>query len=117
MRRFIVLLAVGSLLAAGCATGPEDPEYSVRYEVTGTCSTVDVTIENEGGGVSQYADVAVPWRYSFPKAVGPDTFVYVSAQNQQQYGSVTATIYVDGRNWRSSTSSGAYVIATASGML
>ena len=41
-------------------------------------------------------------------------FLYVSAQNQNNSGSVTTKIYVDGKQKKESTSSGAYVIATSS---
>ncbi|MEX2444447.1 MAG: hypothetical protein WD492_12630 [Alkalispirochaeta sp.] len=74
---------------------------------------MDVTIENEGGGVSQFSDVPVPWGYEagFPR----ESFVYVSAQNQGYSGSVTVEIYTDGDLFKRSTSEGAFVIARASG--
>jgi len=74
-----------------------DGNYYVKYSVTGTASTVNITIENESGGTSQYSDVTLPWEYSFKAYAGTGTydylFVYVSAQNQGSSGSVTATIY------------------------
>ncbi|MBL7087099.1 MAG: hypothetical protein ISS28_08435 [Candidatus Cloacimonetes bacterium] len=92
-----------------------DTSIDVEYKVTGTASRVDVTYENEGGGTSQESNVSVPWTYSFTGE--PGDFVYISAQNQGQSGSVTVTIYTDGDKFKTSTSSGAYVIATASGSL
>jgi hypothetical protein len=44
-----------------------------------------------------------------------DEFVYISAQNNQD--NVTVKIIVDGDTFKESTSTGAYVIATASGLL
>ena len=102
------VLAAAILFIAGCSF-----EREVRYEVTGTAALVDITIENSSGGTSQYADVAPPWTYDFSAKV--DDFVYVSAQNATSTGSVTATIKIDGDTFKTSTSSGAYVIATASG--
>ena len=87
----------------------------VEYRVTGTALTVDLTIENEDGGTSQYSDQSLPWSYSYTGRT--DNFVYVSAQNQGATGTVTATIYIDGDVFKTSTSSGAYVIATASGSI
>ena len=53
----------------------------------------------------------------FSEKKSPGTFVYVSAQNNQASGTVVVTIYRDGEVFKTSTSMGAYVIATASGSL
>lgn len=93
---------------------------SIKYEVTGTASSVDLTIENKGGGTSQFSNVSLPWKYEFTKQKNDEydfVFLYVSAQNNGSFGTVTSTIYVDGDSWKSSTSSGSYVVATASGSL
>lgn len=89
----------------------------MKYEVLCTAipNLVSITIENEGGGTSQYTDVATPWNYQFEGSSGD--FVYVSAQNQQDHGNVTATIYINGGVFQTSTSSGAYVIASAYGSI
>ena len=92
-----------------------DTSISVTYEVTGSANAVDVTYENDDGGTSQEGEVPVPWSYTFTGE--PGDFVYISAQNQGESGSVTATIITDGDTFKTSTSSGAYVIATASGSL
>jgi hypothetical protein len=89
--------------------------YDVTYSVTGTAAAVNLTIENEDSGTSQFSDEPLPWEYSFTGESG--AFVYVSAQNQTDTGSVTATIYCDGDKLKTSTSTGAYVITTASGSL
>jgi len=110
MRR---LLLFPALLFSACSIF--DTTIDVEYRVTGSAQTVDITISNEGGGTSQFADQPVPWSYEFEGE--EDDFVYVSAQNQGETGTVTATIYKDGKKFKNSTSSGAYVIATASGSL
>ena len=46
---------------------------------------------------------------------GPGEFVYISAQNEGEYGSVTCRITVDGVVVSENTSSGAYGIATCEG--
>jgi len=86
---------------------------SVIYEITGSADTVDVTLNNATGGTSQYSDVDVPHKYAY--SYFSDDFLYISAQNQGEYGSVTVKIYLNGALYKSSTSSGSYVIATASG--
>ena len=116
----IGLLTLFIILFYNCENlfGPEEPEdviYNGKYQVTGTANTVFVTYENQSGGISQESDVSIPWSYSFQKKEGE--FVYISAQNEGANGSVTVTIYRDGYVFKTSTSEGAYVIATASGTL
>lgn len=103
------------VFALASCDNPLDSSINVKYKVTGTADTVDVTYENSDGGTSQESDVSVPWSYSFTGE--PGDFVYISAQNQGQTGTVTVTIYTDGDVFKTSTSEGAYVIATASGSL
>jgi len=101
------------LLINACALF--DDTYSIKYSVTGTTSSVDVTYENGDGGTSQKSDDSLPWTYSFTGYSGD--FIYISAQNQNDTGSVIATIYIDNEKYKSSTSEGAYVIATSSGSI
>ena len=116
--KYLSLFLIMFLLFLNCElTGPAGPTiYNVEYEVTGfPQNKVDITYENESGGTSQYSDVSIPWSYSFKREEGE--FVYISAQNQGQSGSITVTILRNDNIFKSSTSSGAYVIATASGTL
>lgn len=110
MRRFLVAL----FLFVGCSN-PFDFTIDVVYKVVGSAGEVSVTYENEDGGVSQISSVPTPWEYKFEGEEGQ--FVYISAQNQNASGTVTVIIERDGKSWKSSSSSGAYVIATASGSL
>ena len=98
-----------------CYDGTNYLNYTVKYQVTGTAATVDLTIENADGGTSQYSDKPVPWTHTFTSK--GDTWVYCSAQNQGNTGSVTVTIYVNEAKFKQSTSEGAYVIASASGSI
>ncbi len=86
---------------------------TVVYEVTGSASYASVTLNNSEGGTEQYSKVAIPWSYTDNSFA--DNFLYISAQNQGDSGTVTVKIYVDGAQFKTSSSSGAYVIATASG--
>jgi len=85
---------------------------TVRYEVGGSARWVDVTLNNSTGGTEQYGNVSTPshWAYSSFS----DSFLYISAQNQGEYGTVRVSIFVDDVEVKRATSSGAYVIATAS---
>jgi len=86
----------------------------VVYSITGSASAVDVTLENDTSGTSQFGDVVNP---SYTYWMRPGSFVYISAQNQGTTGEVTCTITSQGRVVAKSTSSGAYAIATCSGRL
>jgi len=44
-------------------------------------------------------------------------FIYISTQNSSNWGNVKVEIYVDGARFKHPYSSGAYVIASASGIL
>jgi hypothetical protein len=115
MRRLCLVLAL-LLLVAGCqAIGLGGGSHQVKYEVTGTATIVDVTYQNENGDASQLSKRLVPW--STTVTVGSGGFAYVSAQNAGESGDVTCTIYVDGTQKESNTSSGAFTICTASGTL
>jgi hypothetical protein len=96
------------------------PLYNVAYAVTGTATSASVTYTNEDGGTSQEANATLPWKYSFKaegsfETEGPS--VYLSAQNDGETGDVTVTIYKDYKEFKTSTSKGAHVIATAEGTL
>jgi len=87
--------------------------YRVEYEISGTASSVNVTLNNSTGGTEQYSTVLLPKKYSY--TTFSDSFLYISAQNNGSSGSVTVKIFLYGKLFKTSTSSGAYVIATASG--
>jgi hypothetical protein len=90
---------------------------TIKYEVTGSASYVNITLSNSGGNTEQISKARVPWSRSFSVSIEKDSyyFAYISAQNDGGSGSVTTTIYVDGKKFKSATSSGAYVIASAYG--
>jgi hypothetical protein len=89
--------------------------FKVQYRISGTASSVFVTLNNESGGTSQYSKVKLPVTYDYKKF--NDKFVYVSAQNEGASGSVTVEIYYKDKLLKKSTSEGEYVIATASGSI
>lgn len=88
--------------------------YRVTYEITGTTSGVSITLNNAQDGTEQ-GDYKLPFRKTYE--MQPGSFVYISAQNMYESGTVICKIYVDGEEVKTSTSSGAYVIATCSGSL
>jgi uncharacterized protein YceK len=116
MKKVIVLLAVLTVILSGCDFASRNLNQAIEYRVTGSTSTADLTFENSGGGTSQQSGVTVPWSYTF--TANPGDFLYISAQKDGNPATdVTVTIYAEGSVFGTSTSSGAYVIATAHGIL
>jgi len=112
----LAVLALSQCKAPGSTGTDSTPtSWSIRYEATGSTTYVDLTYENATGGTSQESGRPVPWSYSFTGHAGD--FVYISAQKDGGNGTVTVTIYRDGIVFKTSTSIGAYVIATAYDLL
>lgn len=88
--------------------------YVVEYVVEGTSTSASLTYSNESGGTEQL-DVKLPWRDLFFANSGFSA--YISAQNNNKVGSITVKILLNGIEVKQSTSSGAYVIASASGRI
>jgi len=107
---FTLVFAAGCNLLLG--------NHEIEYEITGTATTVDITMNNQDSGTEQHSNVSVPWTKSFSVNVsGGYYFAYISAQNNGSSGSVTVKIYKNGKLFKQATSSGAYAIATASGSI
>lgn len=130
----VIMMVIGAIMAR-LQTGPDasppddavpaadyssTPPEEVRYEVTGSVTkTADITYAT-ATGTSQQSDADLPLTddygntgLTFPYAAGQ--FVYILAQNDEEYGSVTCSIYVDGDLVSSNTADGAYAIATCEG--
>lgn len=128
-RRIRVFVGIASAAAVGLVIyiataygGDSTPQSTplpsitkVVYEITGTANSVSITLSNATGGTEQYGNAKVPQSITYSDF--KSSFLYISAQNNGERGSVTVTIYVNGRAVKTATSSGAYVIATASGSL
>lgn len=100
------LLALSGTSSAGTFAGED-----VTYEVTGSASEASLTYENGDGGTSQ-EKVALPW--SLTVKAPASNFLYISAQNEGDYGDIACTITVDGKVIKTSSSSGGYTIASCS---
>lgn len=107
----ILLVCMVGLIFVGC--NDTTTSSVVKYEITGTATSVSVTLQNATGGTEQYTSVSVPHTYTFNDYT--DWYLYIAAQNEGESGSVTVKILVDGEVIDTATSSGAYVIASASG--
>ena len=90
-------------------------EYNVIYKVTGSGDSYSVTYNDEQGNTCQLSSVSHGWYYFFKAREGH--FLYISAQNNSDYGNVTVQILVETGELKRATSSGGYTIATASAIL
>lgn len=125
------LMVAGLMIAAvtddddyepsGLTAGDDDGGLvRVRYEVTGSTSQADITYSDANGSTSQQSGIDVPMQtesgqtgLSFTMVEGE--FLYISAQNVEESGSITCRITADGVVIDEATSHGGYVIATCSG--
>ena len=99
-------------------TGPVEftPTGVVTYRVrVPPGCTGSITMAGREGTTQQFSNVRDGWEYSFMGS--PGQFLYLSVQNQCEHGSVSAIIMADGRIVNQASSTGAYVIASASGTL
>ena len=85
---------------------------ALEYRVTG--SRASLTYSNCTAGTSQASAANLPWSFTCA-SVPAGQFVYISAQNTGDSGTITVAIYKRGVLYRESSSTGAFAIATASG--
>lgn len=121
----VAALALVAACSSSQATAPAHTKpLRVVYDVTGSASTADITYSTPGGGTEQQSKVSVPLTMSASGRRGmlftgfsPGDFVYISAQNNGESGSVTCRIILDGVTVVENTSRGGYTIATCNGTL
>jgi hypothetical protein len=98
---------------------PMPNSHRVTYRVLPTKGydglVADLTYENATGDTEQLGNVGLPWSKNMD--VASETFLYISAQNQWEFGGVSCEIWVDGIKIKEANSKGAYVIASCSGSL
>lgn len=85
---------------------------ALEYRVTG--SRASLTYSNCSAGTSQIGAANLPWSFTCT-SIPTGQFLYISAQNTGDSGTITVQIYKRGVLYRESSSTGAFVIATASG--
>ena len=121
MTKLIFPAVLLCLLMVGCILlDPDSGPTIIKYEVTGTASSVYITMHNESSSLEELSDISIPWAkelivkptrdYTFEDA-GCAHFSYLSAKNNGDSGSITAKIYKNNEEIRTATSSGAGVTA------
>jgi hypothetical protein len=117
------LALVAVMLCACGSTKSNAPVGSstvqVVYFVEGTTKIADLTLET-ATGTKQENDVDVPVKtksglVGLHVTMPSGGFVYISAQNKQETGTISCRIEADGIEIASNESSGAYAIAQCDG--
>ena len=120
MKKLLLII----LLIVGCGKGDNTPR-DVRYEVTSKVydayypnipfnSKVSLTLKNQGDNTEQYSSIDSPYSYQLQAKKGQ--FLYIAAQAEEDNdATVTTKIYVNNQLFKTATSKGRFVIATASG--
>jgi len=93
---------------------PPPGAHRIEYVIEGDCGWASLTLQNAGGGTEQH-EVKLPAKYTM--VAMPGTFLYISAQNEGDKGSVHVEIRVDGVIVRRSNATAPHGIASASGRL
>lgn len=107
--RHLITVALLTSLFLSCK---KDEDRSVEYVVS--CSSCDLTYSNSSEDTEQNS-MSGSWNYRFTAV--KDQFLYISAQNNNSSGNVDVKILVGSNTFKHASSSGAYVIATASGSM
>lgn len=124
----VAVVVVGSVLGssgrepasgAPVAAPVVNSTVTVLYEVEGSTDYADVTMETPTGTEQISPDVPMvresDGRPGLEMEFEPGDFVYLSAQNNRGYGTVTCRITVDGVVISENTSRGGYAIASCEG--
>ncbi len=89
------------------------PRYAIKYEVTGTTSSVNIIYEKHEG-YEEYYNQSLPWVYEFDEYGGRS--LYLSAQNNENTATLlTATIYIDGSEYATGDCNDVHCFAIAFG--
>lgn len=93
---------------------PMPPEpVTVEYQIiTGTNMKWSATYENDQGGTEQITDGVGSWKKKLKVPRG--SYLYLSAQNSEEFGGILVYITVNGEEVKRSEGSGGYSIASAS---
>jgi hypothetical protein len=92
---------------------PKVKTYTITYKITGTANKASVTYNNKTGDTEQKDITIIPWKYEFT-TTEESPFLYISAQNDGETGTIKCEILADGVSLSKAESSGAYKISTCS---
>jgi len=106
----IIIFVIFSLLCISCS---DNTENVYKYEVTGSAGRYGLTILDEFDQTKLKGVVGNNWTYSWNQ-IGK-RYLFIIAQNYEKQGSVTVSIYKNGKQIATNTNTGADAIASISG--
>ena len=114
----LAFIAIGILVAIiATSIDTEDVEKlelsmkgDVAYIIEGTAAKASVTYVNDLGGMEQIAEVTLPYEKNVTVNYG--TPLSIVAQNLSDSGTITCKIIIDGKEVKSATSEGGYVVVS-----
>jgi hypothetical protein len=109
MYKAIIFVAISIMLIA-CS---DDTSSTYKYEVTGTAGRYSVSILDEFDQTKLKGIVGNNWTYSWNQ-IGK-RYIFIIAQNYEKQGTVTVSIYKNGKQIATDTKNGADAIASISG--
>ncbi|MCL2294678.1 MAG: MmpS family transport accessory protein [Spirochaetes bacterium] len=109
----MILIVFSLFIVAGCGSSPITVE--IKYEVTGTVPSANITYQNFTGATDTLTGFALPWSKTFTVTIDRHRsfHAHVRAGNSTT-GSLTANIYVNGILVRTSTNSGSFQLVSIS---
>ena len=94
----MVIVSIIAIVTGVCVSESNEParsyvespksHYLVTYEVTGTAERVDVTYQNDEGGISQCSDVRLPWSRLLLSVMSKGLRSSVKRRNKKKNGPV-----------------------------
>ena len=109
-KTFLLLAAIFCLLLSACS---DDTEYTYNYEVTGTAGRYGVTFQDKNDEVELGGVVGNGWTYTWNQT--GKRFMNIIAQSYEKEGSVTVSIYKNGKVIATDTQSGEFATASVTG--
>lgn len=88
---------------------PVDPSVDVTFELSGTATAVLHVTYGTDSGIQQDASMKVPWRKTVEFDDADSPWINMNAQNKG-VGELTCTIYIDGVEVATSTSTGEFAV-------
>jgi len=109
-KTLLFLAAILFFLLSACS---DDKEYIYYYEVTGTAGRYGVTILDKYDVTKLEGIVGNGWTYTWNQT--GKRYIFIIAQSYEKEGSVTVSIYKNGKLIATDTQSGDNAIASVTG--
>lgn len=108
-----IRISVVALLFLALSCEKEEMYVEYKYVVTGTSGDYSVTIQNTDDNTQQWSSVQSGWWYKWEQT--GERWLYISAQNNNSFGSVVVKIYRNNVVVSENSSDGGFSIASTSG--